>query len=136
MENDDGGTQMAGHTLKNLKEIDDAAPEGADIEARVARKQIDSEHLGLSYFRYGPGARFPFGHSHREQEEAFVVIAGSGRVRFDKEILELRQWDVVRVAPAVVRGFEGGPEGLELIAVGNDRPPEGDGVMVRDWWTT
>ena len=98
---------------------------GADIEARFARKQIESDHLGVSYFRYGPGFRTRYGHRHREQEEAYVVAAGSGRMRLDDEIIELHQWDVIRVAPAVVRAFEGGPEGLEMIAIGNDRATEG-----------
>jgi hypothetical protein len=42
--------------------------------------------------------------------------------------------DVVRVAPEVVRAFEGGPDGLELIAVGSARPEDGDGVPAPDWW--
>jgi mannose-6-phosphate isomerase-like protein (cupin superfamily) len=89
----------------------------------------------VSYFRYAPGFRAPLGHSHREQEEAYVVVSGSGRIRLDDEIVELAQWDVVRVAPSVVRGFEGGPGGLEVIAIGADRPEGGDGVRVDDWWT-
>jgi len=63
-----------------------------------------------------------------------VVVEGSGRLRLGDEIVELRQWDVVRVAPDVIRGFEGGPDGMALIAVGNDRPEGGDGVMVEDFW--
>jgi mannose-6-phosphate isomerase-like protein (cupin superfamily) len=127
---------MPGFTLKNLKELEDlAADRGPDIEARFARSHIESEHLGVSYLRYGPGFRAPFGHRHREQEEAYVVVGGGGRVRLDDEILELRQWDVVRVAPSVVRSFEGGPEGLELIAIGADRPEGGDGEFVPDFWS-
>lgn len=127
---------MTDFVKKNLKEIDDAAAErGPDIEARFARKHLDSEHLGVSYFRYGPGYRSPIGHRHREQEEAYVVVGGSGRARLDDEIVELSRWDVLRVAPAVVRSFEGGPEGLELIAVGNDRPEGGDGEMIPDHWS-
>ena len=127
---------MAGFTITNLKEVESSAPEAtADrLEARFGRKHLDSEHLGVSYFRYAPGFRVPYGHRHREQEEAYVVVAGSGRIRLDDEVVELRQWDVVRVAPDVVRGFEGGPGGLEVIAVGSDRPEGGDGEMVRDWW--
>jgi uncharacterized cupin superfamily protein len=122
-------------TIKNLKELDDAAAErGRDIEARFGRSQIDSEHLGVSYFRYGPGYRSAIGHRHREQEEAYVVVAGSGKVKLDDEVLELRQWDLVRVSPGVVRAFEGGPSGLELIAVGSDRPEGGDGEMIPSFW--
>jgi quercetin dioxygenase-like cupin family protein len=127
---------MTNFSIKNLKEVDDSARDrGPDIEARFGRKHLDSEHLGVSYFRYGPGFRPPFGHRHREQEEAYVVVGGSGRMRLDDEVIELRQWDAVRVAPGVVRAFEGGPDGLEFIAVGNDRPEGGDGEMVQDFWT-
>src|SRR5437868_11148756 len=126
---------MPDYTIVNLKEIDDSAGEYAPaLEAHFGRRHIDSEHLGVSYFRYGPGFRSPIGHSHREQEEAYVVVGGSGRARLDDEILELARWDVLRVAPEVVRGFEGGPDGLELIAIGADRPEGGDGVRVADWW--
>jgi mannose-6-phosphate isomerase-like protein (cupin superfamily) len=127
---------MPDFTIKNLKEVDDrAAGRGADMEARMARDQIDSEHLGVSYFRYGPGFKAAHGHRHEIQEEAYVVVSGSGRARFDDQIVELHQWDVVRVAPQVVRAFEGGPEGVEMIAIGSDRPEEGDGEMVQDFWT-
>lgn len=127
---------MPGFTIKNLKEVESAAPDVvADrLEARFGRKHLNSEHLGVSYFRYAPGFRSPVGHRHREQEEAYVVVAGSGRIRLDDEVVDVAQWDVVRVAPEVVRGFEGGPGGLEIIAVGSDRPEGGDGEMVRDWW--
>jgi mannose-6-phosphate isomerase-like protein (cupin superfamily) len=127
---------VADFSIANLKEIEDAAADrGPDIEARFGRKHLDSQHLGVSYFRYGPGFKTPYGHRHREQEEAYVVVGGSGRMRLDDEVVELRQWDAVRVAPDVVRAFEGGPEGLELIAVGADRPEGGDGEMIQDFWT-
>jgi quercetin dioxygenase-like cupin family protein len=127
---------MSNFAIKNLKEVDDsAADRGPDVEARFARKHLDSQHLGVSYFRYAPGYRSPMAHRHREQEEAYVVVTGSGRAKLDEEIIELRQWDVLRVAPPVVRAFEAGPEGLELIAIGSDRPEGGDGEMVQGHWS-
>jgi uncharacterized cupin superfamily protein len=125
------------YTIRNLKEIDNSASESAAdrMEARFGRRHLDSEHLGVSYFRYGPGVRPPYGHRHREQEEAYVVVAGSGRLRLDDDVVDLRPWDVVRVAPQVVRAFEGGPDGLEIIAIGADRPEGGDGEMVEGFWT-
>jgi mannose-6-phosphate isomerase-like protein (cupin superfamily) len=126
---------VSDYTIVNLKEIDGSTGEHAsDLEAHFARQHLDSEHLGVSYFRYGPGFRSPIGHSHREQEEIYVVVNGSGRIKLNDEIVALRQWDVVRVAPTTVRALEGGPEGLELIAIGADRPEGGDGVRVNDWW--
>jgi quercetin dioxygenase-like cupin family protein len=127
---------MSDFTIKNFQDVENAAANRApDFEARFARKHLASEHLGVSYFRYPAGYKAPYGHRHREQEEAYVVVEGSGRMRLDDEVTELKQWDVIRVAPDVVRGFEGGPEGLTLIAIGNDRPEGGDGEMVQDFWT-
>jgi quercetin dioxygenase-like cupin family protein len=126
---------MSKYMVKNLKEVENSgADRGEGFESRFARKHLDSEHLGVSYFRYPAGFRAPYGHHHHEQEEAYVVVGGSGRARLDDEIIELRQWDVIRVAPQTVRGFEGGPDGLELIAVGSDRPEGGDGELVKDFW--
>jgi mannose-6-phosphate isomerase-like protein (cupin superfamily) len=126
---------MSDYTQKNFKDVDNVGADRAPgFEARFARKHLDSEHLGISFFRYPPNFKTQFGHHHREQEEAYVVVEGSGRLRLGDEIVELRQWDVVRVAPDVIRGFEGGPDGMALIAVGNDRPEGGDGVMVEDFW--
>jgi mannose-6-phosphate isomerase-like protein (cupin superfamily) len=127
---------MSTYAIVNLKEdVEDALSERAPgIEGRFARKQLDSEHLGVSYLRFSPGVRSTTAHSHREQEEAYVVISGSGQVRLDDEIRELRCWDVVRVKPTTVRAFEAGDDGLELIAIGSDRPDGGDGVFVDPAW--
>jgi mannose-6-phosphate isomerase-like protein (cupin superfamily) len=127
---------MPDYTIKNLMDVEDsAADRDDDIEARFGRKHLGSQHLGISYFRYGPGFKAPYGHRHREQEEGYVVVGGSGRVKLDDEIVELRRWDVVRVSPSVVRAFAAGPDGLELIAVGSDRPEGGDGELIQEFWT-
>jgi quercetin dioxygenase-like cupin family protein len=127
---------MSDYTIKNLKEVDDvAAGRAPGVEARMARSVIDSEQLGVSYFRYDAGTRAPYGHRHKVQEEAYIVISGSGRMKLDDEIIDVKQWDVIRVAPPVTRGFEAGPDGLEMIAVGGTRPEEGDGDIVPGWWT-
>jgi mannose-6-phosphate isomerase-like protein (cupin superfamily) len=124
---------MPSYTIKNFNDIETPNP-NPDRDAKFARSHIDSEHVGVSYFRYGPNFRGTGGHSHREQEEVYVVISGAGRVKLDDEIRDLKQWDVVRVSPSVVRAFEGGPEGMELIVAANDRPEGGDGVRADDFW--
>ena len=127
---------MPNYTIKNFKELPDSAAERpGDVEARFGRSHLDSEHLGVSYFRYGPGFRSPIAHRHREQEEAYVVVSGSGRVKLDDDVHELKLWDVIRVSPTVARAFEGGPDGIEIVAIGADRPEGGDGEMIPDFWT-
>ena len=126
---------MSGFSTVNLWDIEDSVGDRAPgLEARFGRKHLDSRDLGVSLFRYAPNLRSPMAHSHREQEEAYVVVAGSGRVLLDDEAHELRQWDVVRVAPEVVRAFEAGPDGLDIIAIGGPKPAEGDGVPGTTTW--
>jgi mannose-6-phosphate isomerase-like protein (cupin superfamily) len=126
---------MADYTIVNLLEVEDTVSERLPgLEGRFGRKQLDSRDLGVSHWRYAPGLRNPTAHSHREQEEVYVVVAGSGRMRLDDEIRDIARWDVIRVAPAVVRAFEAGPDGLELIAVGGPKPEGGDGVRSDTPW--
>jgi quercetin dioxygenase-like cupin family protein len=126
---------MADYAIVNLLEIDDSVQgRVAGLEGRFGRTRLGSRDLGVSHWRYAPNLRNTAAHSHREQEEAYVVVAGSGRVRLDDEVRDIRQWDVVRVAPGVVRAFEAGPEGLELIAVGGPKPEGGDGVRSDAPW--
>jgi mannose-6-phosphate isomerase-like protein (cupin superfamily) len=124
---------MSAFTLTNLREAEASTSAPPGLEARLARQNLDSEHLGVSYFRYDPGVRTPFGHRHRIQEEAYVVVAGSGRAKLDDEIVELGQWDVLRVAPRTARALEAGPGGLELVVVGSNRQ-EDEGEAVEGFW--
>lgn len=126
---------MSRFSTVNLLEVEDVVGERAPgIEGRFGRKHLESRDLGVSLFHYAPNMRSPMAHSHKEQEEAYVVVGGSGRLLLDDEAHEVRQWDVVRVAPEVVRAFEAGPEGLDIVAVGGPRPDDGDGVMETAAW--
>jgi mannose-6-phosphate isomerase-like protein (cupin superfamily) len=125
---------MSAYAVVNLLELENAVGDRVPgLEGRFGRKPMESRDLGVTHWRYAPNLRTQ-SHSHREQEEAYVVVAGSGRIRLDDEIVELKPWDVVRVAPEVVRAFEAGPGGLELIAVGGPKPEEGDGQRSESPW--
>lgn len=130
-----------GFTRRNIKEdledigsVFDGAP---GLEFRAATKALELEHSALSYQFVPSGYRFPYGHTHATQEEVYVVVRGSGRMKLDDEIVPLGTWDAVRVAPGVWRGYEAGPEGLELLVIGapnlGDAPRE-DVEGRRDWW--
>jgi quercetin dioxygenase-like cupin family protein len=125
---------MSDYAIVNLLDVEDSVQGRLPgLEGRFARKHLDSRDLGVSHFRYAPNLRGS-GHQHREQEEAYVVVDGSGRARVGDEIHELRQWDVLRVAPEVVRAFESGPDGLTLIAIGGPKPEGGDGSASDSPW--
>jgi mannose-6-phosphate isomerase-like protein (cupin superfamily) len=126
------------YTVVNLKQVDDMAPKfglSPGLESRFARVPLELEHSGISYFRVAPEFRAPFGHTHTEQEEIYLVVAGSARVKLDDEIVELNEWDAVRIPPGTMRGVEGGPEGAELIAFGAPSNENRDVEMVQGWWT-
>jgi quercetin dioxygenase-like cupin family protein len=129
------GDVVTGFSAVNLLEVENSVGDRAPgVEGRFGRKHLDSRDLGVSLFRYAPNLRSPFAHSHREQEEAYVVVAGSGRMLLDDDVRDVRQWDVVRVAPEVVRAFEAGPDGLDIIAIGGPKPADGDGVPGTAEW--
>jgi quercetin dioxygenase-like cupin family protein len=127
-----------GYTVKNLKEIEDQAPKfgfAPNLEARFATEPLGLEHTGVSYQRLASNFRMPFGHTHPEQEEIYVLVSGSGRIKLDDEVIELRQWDAVRIEKGTMRNIEAGPDGAELIAFGAPRAGANDAEMTPGWWT-
>ena len=122
---------------RDLEDVGAMFDGGPDLEFRLATKALGLERSGLGYQRLPPGCRFPYGHTHRTQEEVYVVLRGSGRMKLDDEIVELGTWDAVRVAPGTWRGYEAGPEGLEILVIGAPNlgdDPRGDVEGERDWW--
>ena len=127
---------MSEYKIVNLKEVEDQAPNfglSPDLEARFGRVALDAELIGLTYQRLAPNFQVPWGHTHKTQEEMFVVISGSMRVKVEDEIKELGPWDVIRVSKETARGFEAGPEGVEFIAIGAPGGP-GDAENIEGFW--
>jgi mannose-6-phosphate isomerase-like protein (cupin superfamily) len=124
-----------GYACVNIDNVEDAAAKfgmGELGEARYVREDVGAEGVGLSWYRMNPGRRTGFGHRHDAVEEIYVVLGGSGRVKLDDEILDLRRGDIVRVAPPTVREFEAGPDGMELLATGTHA--KDDGELLHGWW--
>ncbi|MFL6048901.1 MAG: cupin domain-containing protein [Gaiellales bacterium] len=120
--------------LEDLGSRFDGAP---DLEFRAATKALELEQASLSYQRVPPGYRFPYGHTHKTQEEVYVVVRGSGRMKLDDEVVEIREWDAIRVPPGTWRGYEAGPQGLEMLVIGAPNlgeNPRGDVEGERGWW--
>jgi mannose-6-phosphate isomerase-like protein (cupin superfamily) len=127
---------VANYTHRNLGDVEDAAAKygfGETHEARFANDDLATEQTGFSYQRIKAGKRYPFGHRHDEAEEVYVVIAGSGRLKLDDDIIEVKPLDAVRVSAGVTRAFEAGPEGLEFLAFGPRRADD-RGEVIQGWW--
>jgi uncharacterized cupin superfamily protein len=128
---------MAGYTRVNLKsDVQDMAPKfGMEgIESHFARTNLELESSGLSYYRLDPGYRTPFGHTHSEQEEVYVVISGGGRVAVDDEVVDMSQWDASRIPSGTMRAMEAGDDGAEILAFGAPNTDNKDADMQPGWW--
>jgi mannose-6-phosphate isomerase-like protein (cupin superfamily) len=125
---------MADYTVKNIKELDNAAEQfGIEgMEARFARNPLELEKFGFSFQALTPNYRQPFGHKHANQEEVYLVLRGGGRIKVEDEIVELSEWDAIRIPPGVTRQIEAGADGMEMLAIG--APEGGDAEMVEGWW--
>jgi uncharacterized cupin superfamily protein len=127
---------MADFKKKNLHEVEDAAVKHGFSETQMARfagADLGCESIGLALEGVKPGQRQAFGHRHEQDEEVYVVVEGSGRMRLDDEVIEVAQMDAIRVAPGVWRSFEAGPEGLQVLAFGTHT--KGDGEIDPAFWT-
>jgi mannose-6-phosphate isomerase-like protein (cupin superfamily) len=129
---------VADYTVLNLKsDVEDSGERfgyAPDMEARFARKPLNLEQSGISYFKLAPGFRVPFGHRHSEQEEVYVLLSGSARVKLDDEILELKPMDAVRIPAGTTRGFEAGDGGAEILAFGAPDTDNKDIEMDQGFW--
>src|SRR4029078_542944 len=101
-------------------------------EARFPRGDLGAEATGVAYHVLKPGKRQPFAHRHQEAEEIFVVLSGSGRVKLDHDIIEIKPLDSIRLSPEVARAFEADDDGLEILVFGPHH--EKDAEMVQDFW--
>ena len=130
---------MSDYTHINLKDdVEDQAPNfglSPNLETRMARVPLAMENAGLSYIRIAPGFRIPFAHKHKQQEEVYVLVNGSARIKIEDEVRDLKQWDAVRVHRDTVRAFEAGDDGAEFIVVGAPNAGPGDADLIQDWWS-
>jgi mannose-6-phosphate isomerase-like protein (cupin superfamily) len=108
-------------------------PEGMDV--RFPKRDLGCAIGGIGIEKLPPGLRTPFGHKHTQQEEIYVIAEGSGRIKLDDEVHELRRWDILRIGPGVMRNLEAGPDGITLIAFGAPLGETNDGELVPGWWT-
>lgn len=125
------------YTLKNLTEVEDSAAKfgfGHVQESRFASGDLEAEQTGISLHRVKPGARQAFAHRHEDVEEVYVVLSGSGRVKLEDDVVEIAERDAVRVSARVTRAFEGGPDGLEVLAFGPLRSDD-RGEITQGWWS-
>lgn len=69
------------------------------------RRALGLTAVGLGLIRLPAGEGYTFTHSHEQQEEVTIVIAGSGEMVIDGERLTLAAGDIIRVSPSARRAI-------------------------------
>ncbi|HJV35874.1 cupin domain-containing protein [Geomonas sp.] len=71
----------------------------------------------VSLNRLPAGKGMPFVHSHKKNEELYIVLRGSGTFFVDGEEFPIQEGSVIRVAPAGERAWKAGDEDLYFICI-------------------
>jgi mannose-6-phosphate isomerase-like protein (cupin superfamily) len=122
------------YTIKNLRAVEDSAVKhgfSETQEARFARGDLEAKDTGISHHVVHPGKRQAFAHRHRDAEEIYLVLSGSGRIKLNDDVVDIGAYDAIRISPETTRAIEAGPEGIEVLAFG---PHHDDAEMVQGFW--
>jgi len=76
-------------------------------------KQLEARSLGARLWRLEPG-QASTRHRHREQEEIYILLEGTGRIRIDDELLSLERLDAVVVEAESLRQLFNDGEATQL----------------------
>ena len=52
-----------------------------------------------------PHTDLPIFHSHKQNEETYIILSGKGKFQVDNRVFDISEGSVVRVAPAGLRGM-------------------------------
>ncbi len=83
------------------------------------RHQLHLQAVGIGLIQLPPNEGYTFTHSHAEQEEVYIVIAGRGLIVIDGELITIERGDLVRVSPSAKRALKAAEDtGLFVICTG------------------
>lgn len=82
------------------------------------RKQLHLKGVALGFINIPADEGYSFTHSHRKQEEVYIVIKGNGSILVDNETIALLPGDIIRVAPEAKRALKAGHSGILIICAG------------------
>lgn len=71
----------------------------------------------VSINNMAPNAQAPFFHYHKENEEVYVVLEGSGFVYADGETIKVEKGSVFRMAPSVKRCIKAEENGIRFLCI-------------------
>ncbi|MDE7213777.1 MAG: cupin domain-containing protein [Anaeroplasmataceae bacterium] len=72
--------------------------------------QLSLTGAEISINKLPAGSGVPFVHSHKKNEEIYIIIEGEGSVLIDDETIHLTKGDCLRISPKAKRQFSAGKE--------------------------
>ena len=111
---------------------------GQDLAAKgrvMAGQELGLTGCEVSFNYLEPNKFPPFVHTHKLNEEVYIVVSGEGMFKVDDEEFPIREGSFVRVAPAGERAIKAGDEGMTYICIQAQKgsltqATSDDGVMV------
>lgn len=87
--------------FQDIKDYIIPLPSGEELKGKVfVKEEMGATGTELSFKFLSPGEALPFFHIHKENEEIYIVIKGSGQMQVDDAVFPIVEGSVVRVAPA------------------------------------
>ncbi len=119
---------MADYTVKRIDQME--ATFGGML--RKARAELGATSFGMSIVEFPADYDgYPnHDHTHDDQEEVYVVLAGSATMNVEGEQFEIDPETVVRVGPSAKRTLVSGADGLRVLVLGG---VPGKAYEPREW---
>ncbi|MGH1406584.1 MAG: cupin domain-containing protein [Rhodomicrobiaceae bacterium] len=67
------------------------------------KEQMNLTSCEISINALPPGEGMPFHHTHKQNEEIYIFLNGTGQVQIDNEVLEVKEGTILKIAPNGVR---------------------------------
>jgi len=91
---------------------------GLEIPGKLfIKKTLGLTGCEISINAMPPGGEVPFYHTHQQNEEVYVFIAGRGQLQVDGEILDVKEGSIVRIAPDASRIWRNNSDDLLVYLV-------------------
>ncbi len=92
----------------SLKDIGSLAEIGTKFENGKAflRDSLGLTSCEISVSAMPAGIKLPFNHKHKQNEEVYIFLKGTGIMTLDGKAVEVKEGSCVKVLPAAVRTME------------------------------
>ena len=130
---------MSDYTVVKREDAMDAMEQWPGFgEMRMFTYSLGAEQVALTWRQMPPdtGGRGSYGHSHKTQEELYLVLSGEVTFKLGDDVFTAGPGTAVRIPPATVRSIhnDGRDEAEVVICSPRVEDPQGDAQQVEDFW--